>query len=125
MDELIKNNNFSAKKRGAYFLANDQVLTLVIAFLNSFRKHNPNISLCLIPFDSNINELKKIQTEYNFSIYSDEEILKWCDQTSLYLRGEILGKLRKLAVLLGEFDEFVYFDIDTVVLDNIDFSFNL
>jgi hypothetical protein len=44
------------RKRGDYFIANDNYLELAIAFLNSFRSHNPKIPLCLIPFDDNFQQ---------------------------------------------------------------------
>jgi hypothetical protein len=36
---------------GVYFLANDQILPWSKSFVRSFRAHNPDLPLCLIPFD--------------------------------------------------------------------------
>ena len=111
------------KNRGVYFLANDRVFDLAIAFLNSFRQYNPDIPLCLIPFDNEFSRIKQMQTRYNFSIYTKMEICKVCDEISKEFHGYILGAYRKLAIWEGDFEEFVYIDVDTVVLENIGFVF--
>lgn len=110
-------------RRGVYFLANDKILDLSIAFLNSFRRNNPDISLCLIPFDCNFKNLENLCDKYNFSIFEDQEILNACDQISIRFFDKIWGQFRKLAMWEGPFDEFIYIDSDTVVLSNVEFSF--
>jgi len=113
------------KSKGVYFVANDLVIDLTIAFLNSFRRFNPTVSLCLIPFKDDITEISKLKTRYNFSIYSDAEFLDYCDDISLKFHSKVIGHYRKLAIWQGPFEEFVYIDIDTLVLKNIDFVFPL
>ncbi len=115
----------NSKTKGVYFIANDKVIELTIAFLNSFRKFNPKISLCLIPFNNDISEISKLQNRYNFTIYSDQKFLDFCDIISRRFHSETIGHYRKLAIWHGSFDEFVYIDIDTLVLKNIDFVFRL
>ncbi len=111
--------------RGVYFLADDGVVELAIAFLNSFRKHNPSIALCLIPFSDNIARLKELQGAYGFSIFSNTKVYDWYDSINLKFHNKPLGHYRKLAIWEGEFDEFIYIDVDTVVLENIDFVFKM
>lgn len=110
-------------KRGVYFLANDKIQELAIAFLNSFRKFNPDIPLCLIPYDSNFKEIASLSDRYNFSIFTGNEILNICDKISNRFLDYTAGNFRKLALWEGPFDEFIYIDIDTVVLQNIEFCF--
>ena len=110
--------------RGVYFLANDAIFDLAIAFLNSFRKHNPNIPLCLIPYNADFSRLKGLQNIYKFSIYSNSEALNLCDEISVRFHNHIAGQYRKLVMWHGEFDEFIYIDTDTVVLGNVGFVFN-
>lgn len=110
-------------KRGVYFLANDKILELAIAFLNSFRKFNPDIPLCLIPYDANFQKIASLSDRYNFSIYTDNEILNQCDIISTSFFDNINGNFRKLALWEGPFDEFIYIDSDTVVLKNVEFCF--
>lgn len=113
----------STKTRGVYFLANDKVIGLAIAFLNSFRKFNPNIPLCLIPFEQDIDKLKELQSVYNFSIYADDSILNRCDEISRQIHPRTMHHYRKLAMWEGEFEQFIYIDVDTVVLSSVDFVF--
>ncbi len=113
----------SSTTRGVYFLANDSVVGLTIAFLNSFRTHNPDIPLCLIPFATDIDELKKLQSVYNFSIYTDDSILDRCDQISRQIHHVEVHHYRKLAMWEGKFEQFVYIDVDTVVLSSVEFVF--
>lgn len=110
-------------KTGVYFLADDGVFDLVVAFLNSFRKHNPEISLCLIPFSRQMQRIESLRERYRFSIYSNNEVLSHCDQVSTHFHLEVLGHYRKLACWEGPFEEFVYIDVDTVVLANVNFVF--
>jgi len=110
--------------RGVYFLANDRVIELAIAFLNSFRHYNPTIPLCLIPYASDLQEISKLAEKYKFSIFSDQEILRECDRSSECIHGRIYGEFRKQSAWMGEFDQFFYIDIDTVVLQNIEFAFS-
>ncbi|MGP9022853.1 carbohydrate binding domain-containing protein [Streptomyces sp. BR1] len=111
--------------RGVYFLANDGFLDYATAFLNSFRRFNPDLPLCLIPFADDIGELRKLQSSHGFSILDDRKVLDACDAVGRAIRGTPRGHFRKLAMWEGEFDEFAYFDSDTVVLHSADFVFDL
>ncbi len=113
------------KTRGVYFLANDRIIEITIAFLNSFRVHNPDMPMCLIPFRDDIEKLEQLKEIFGFTIYSDRNILTLSDQISLLFHNEVTGHYRKLACWHGNFDEFVYIDVDMLVLKNIDFAFGL
>lgn len=112
-------------KRGIYFLADDRILELAIAYLNSLRKFNPEVSLCLIPYVDNIKALRSLQEEYGFSILQNTRVFDFCSDISVRFQGEVFGEYRKLAMWEGEFDEFIYIDVDTIVQDNLDFVFSL
>jgi len=110
---------------GVYFLANDRVFDLAVAFLNSFRKHNPSIPLCMIPFGGSTRRLKALCETYRFDIYDNRRVLETCDRIGRKLHGKRVGEYRKLAIWKGEFDSFAYFDVDTVVLSDVRFVFAL
>ena len=112
-------------KRGVYFLANNYVIDFAIAFLNSFRSYNPDIPLCLIPYDSNYDKIAALYEKFNFTIFNDEKVINACDDISSLFPSSISGGFRKLAMWEGPFDEFIYIDVDTVVLSNLDFVFNI
>lgn len=110
-------------KRGVYFLANDVVLELSIAFLNSFRSFNPDIPLCLIPYNENYKKIYELSSKHNFFIYPNKEALSICDDISKKIFSYVSGNFRKLAMWEGPFEEFIYIDTDTVVLANVEFSY--
>ena len=109
--------------RGVYFLSDDRIINLTTAFLNSFRRYNPSIPLCLVPFNANIPKLSRLQEKYNFTIFSDNDKLSLCDRISERFHGHVVGAYRKLAMWEGEFDEFIYIDADSIVLENVGFAF--
>ena len=110
--------------KGVYFIANNEVYELTIAFLNSFRRYNSSLPLCLIPFDSNNQDIRALSEKYDFGIYDNEGVLDYCDHISLQFHGTVDGTYRKLAAWEGPFTEFVYIDVDTVVLTDVTFSFH-
>lgn len=113
-----------SNNRGVYFLANDYIFDFAVAFLNSFRTSNPDIPLCMIPFDNDIVQLGSLCSEYHFRIWQNDDILQQCDRISLSFHDHVLGHYRKLATWEGDFDEFIYIDSDTVVLKNVNFVYD-
>src|SRR6185503_12282941 len=108
-------------RRGVFFLASDSVAELAFAFLNSFRTFNADVPLCLIPFDDDIAGLRALSSQYQFVMYEDRELLRRCDSIGESLHRRRVGHYRKLAAWHGPFDEFIYIDVDTVVLADVDF----
>jgi hypothetical protein len=104
-------------------VANDAILELAIAFLNSFRFHNPSMPLCLVPYNDDVERLAQLADQYDFTIWRDHGRLSWCDDISRKFHGNAVGQYRKLAIWDGPFDEFVYIDTDTVVLTDLGFVF--
>ncbi len=109
--------------RGVYFLSNNNMLDFTIAFLNSFRAYNPVIPLCFIPYNEQVDEIVALKDVYNFEVFQDTALLKECDQMSLQLHEYVRPEYRKFAIWEGPFNEFIYIDIDTVVLDDLSFAF--
>ncbi|MBP1203665.1 hypothetical protein JOD97_001679 [Duganella sp. 1411] len=109
--------------RGVYFLANNKVYELAVAFLNSFRTHNRELDLCLIPYDQDVDRIIALKDTYAFSVFQDDHLLASCDAISEKFHGKRLGAYRKFVAWEGTFDEFIYIDLDTVVLDSVDFAY--
>lgn len=109
--------------RGVYFLANNKVFEQTVAFLRSFRTYNPNLPLCLIPYNDDYEQIAALKDTYHFSIFNDAELLKKCDEISVAFHGWVVGAYRKLATWEGMFESFLYIDVDTVVVDSVDFAF--
>jgi hypothetical protein len=116
------------QKRGMYFLANDKVIDQAVAWLNSMRAHNPDLPLCLIPYDHKSDRVRGLASRYNFSTVNDEALIAWCDSISLEFHEESCrgrGMYRKLAAWFGPFEEFLYIDLDAVILSPVDVVFPL
>lgn len=112
-------------RKGIYFLANDRLYDLVVAFLNSLREHNPDIGLCLIPYNGEVFRISRLSSSYNFVTLDDKSLLSPCDDISVNFHGKVCGHYRKLVAWNGIFDQFVYIDIDTIVLRSVSSIFSL
>jgi hypothetical protein len=109
----------AACSRGVYFIANDAVIDIAIAFLNSFRRHNAAMPLCMIPFNESIQRLQLVRERFNFEIWQDHDLLARCDDISRQFHGTVRGHYRKLVLWEGPFEEFLYLDTDTVILEDV------
>lgn len=121
---MQKECRIASNRRGVYFIANDGVIDNTIAFLNSFRAFNPRIALCLVPYDDSIDRISALESIYDFTIWRDAEHFSQCDRISMQFHGTVYGHYRKIALWEGPFDEFIYIDTDTVVLQNVNFVFD-
>jgi hypothetical protein len=110
--------------RGVYFLASDRILDLAIAFLNSFRAHNPDVPLCMIPYNPRHARVAQLASAYGFTMFPRPDLLDRCEAVGRFVLGREGGRYRKLALWEGDFDEFVYIDTDTVVLHDVTFCFD-
>ena len=105
------------------FLANDAVFRQGLAFLESFRTHNPTSPLSMIPFADDIAKFESVSKIYNFDI-RQIDTRRWDE-----LAGEFYpdagqkcrNRLRKLAVFDIKSPAVVYLDIDIVVLKDLSF----
>jgi hypothetical protein len=102
--------------QGIYILANDRVLELAIALLNSIRVVDSTLPMCLIPFDDDSVQVKRYAARFGVAIYDDRDLLLQFDDLSRRLHGKVIGQYRKLAAWFGDFEEFVFIDVDTVLL---------
>jgi hypothetical protein len=109
-------------KIGVYFSANDLVYDWAIAFLNSFRKFNPDLRLILIPFNDDCDRIFQLRSQYNFDIYIDPTF----DRLEAIGQAFELGHtpngkywFRRYAAFWGELDRFIYLDVRQVVLADL------
>jgi len=103
-------------------------LDMTVAFLNSFRHFNPLIPLCLVPYnDVDIQKLRRLASVYNFQECLDQKLFETIDRATDEIMGDDKPRhdYRKLAIWSGPFEEFLFIEVDTVVLDNIDFAWPL
>lgn len=127
--ELLREDILSIPQsnyRGVYFMASDKVLEQAKAFLNSFRHFNPKIPLTLIPYDEfDMKELVQLSQRYDYDIYFDSHLSREIDKLSEAMLGARHSHFRKLKLWSGPYYEFLFFDIDSLVLDSVDFVWPL
>jgi Mannosyltransferase putative len=115
----------TSMQRGLYFLANDSMLDMVIAFLNSVKHHNSDLPICFIPFNNTTTRCLTVAAEYGCIVWEDGGLLAKCDAiSSAFYNGTFSGQYRKLALWNGPFEEFIYIDVDTIVLSSVSFVFD-
>lgn len=106
---------------GVAILANDRVYDWLIAFLESFRRHNPELPLFVLPYDDRTAKLRGLAERYRFT-FVDHDFAE-LDRFARRLYPFQLRKrrrVRKFGALDLDLDTVIYADVDTVVLD--DFS---
>ena len=122
---------------GIYTLANDPVYDQLVALLNSIDKNvGSNLPVCVIPYNDQISKVKlEIESRPNVTLFTDLSVIKrWDDfindvweahpraKSPKYLRPSWYKGFvhRKFAAFEGEFERFVFFDADTLVMKPID-----
>jgi hypothetical protein len=102
--------------RAVVVVANDPFIDYFIPFLESFREHNPELRLIVIPFDGSTRLVRLLAPFYNFEIYDGS--FEAVDRLADMLFGEnerLRRRLRKLAAFDMDLDEFMYMDTDILV----------
>jgi hypothetical protein len=112
------------RTKGVYFLTCDAMYELSLAFLESFRHFNPQIDLFLIPYNSEVDAILRLAESYNFKVIGNCDLLRLCDVISTYFHAGPVGQYRKLMAWEGPCDDFIYIDIDTIVLNDVGFAFD-
>jgi len=113
----------AAARRGIYTMANDNVSHWLLALLASLKIMNRELPVRVIPFDSRVNIVRRMCAAFGYPLWEPAGLLARCDQI-----GEMVaprdgtwtfghGNFRRLAAFGGPFDEFIYLDADTLVLE--------
>jgi lipopolysaccharide biosynthesis glycosyltransferase len=121
MSQFESTSLSNVSKMGAYCLANDGVLEWFEAFARSFRKFHASLPLTVIPYDSSVEKLKTLQTQFAFSVL-DEAVASRFDDIAARLASQerVRGMFRKFCCFLGEYETFVFLDADIVVTQNLE-----
>jgi hypothetical protein len=110
--------------RGIYIVANDKVVDNAIALLNSSRDYDPEVTVYLIPFNDNYQEVaSQLARLHNVKVFPNLELIEqWTQKIGQIFDRDFLAlpnKMRKLVVWFGPLDEFIYIDTDIVVFEKI------
>jgi len=102
---------------GVAILANDRVVDWLIAFLESFRRHNPDLALFVLPYDDRTEKTRGLAGRYGFSFVDHDfaELDRFARTLYPYSPGK-RRRVRKFGALDLDLDTVVYADVDTVVL---------
>ncbi len=118
---------------GIYTLANDAVYDQLVALLNSIETNvDPNIPVCVIPFDDRLNRVKEeIDLRPNVTLFQDQSSIdRWENFARQFVSAHpeakrsnqshprwYRGKLhRKFVAFDGPFERFIFFDGDSLAM---------
>ncbi|MGG6267752.1 Npun_R2821/Npun_R2822 family protein [Leptolyngbya sp. AN03gr2] len=124
---------------GIYTFANDVVYDQLVALLNSIEANvDPAIPVCIIPYDDQLDRVRsEIEKRPNVTLFENAESIQYWENFATRAWGSHrkaqriwkergwsgtyrLERHRKLCCLDGEFDQFIYFDADTLALSSLD-----
>ncbi|MBK1987210.1 sugar transferase [Sphaerospermopsis aphanizomenoides BCCUSP55] len=118
--------------KGICTLGNDYVFDQLVALLNSIDVFlGSEIPVCIYPFDEQTQRIaQEIAKRPNVFLYDDQESIQRWDQfmleaspASMTRKYRIYGGHRRFCAFDAPFDEFVYLDADTLVMDSLDLVF--
>lgn len=124
---------------GIYTLANDVVYDQLVALLNSIEANaGKQFPVCVIPYNDNLERVKaEIATRDNVTLFDDSASLaRWGEFGSRIYKSHTRSqkiiqerglknkyrpeRFRKLCCLDGNFDKFIFFDADTLLMQPLD-----
>lgn len=111
-------------KRGIYVVANNRVADQAIALLSSLRRHDDDVPVILIPFDTDFEQIFDVlHHEFGVELFPD---LAFVDEFTQIIADifpkdflKLPNKLRKLITWFGPLDEFLYIDTDILWFEPI------
>lgn len=105
---------------GVAILANDRVQDWLIAFLESFRQHNPDLALFVLPYDDRTEKVRALAERYRFTFVDHDFTALDRFARRLYPFHPVKRRrVRKFGALDLDLDTVIYADVDTVVLHDL------
>lgn len=104
-------------------MGNDAVFEQALAFLESFRIHNPRLKLAMIPFADDIQKIERLAPIFDFEILK-LDTSRWDEMAHDFYPGvetKYKNRLRKLAIFDLDHPAVMYIDLDTVILQDLTF----
>ncbi|MBH8551239.1 sugar transferase [Nostocaceae cyanobacterium CENA357] len=118
---------------GICTLGNDYVFDQLVALLNSIDAIlGAETPVCIYPFDEQMQRIsKEISQRPNVFIYDNQDVINRWDQFMLEAspasmnrdKYRIYGGHRRFCAFDGPFDNFIYMDADTLVMNSLDLVF--
>jgi len=110
---------------GVAILASDGIYEWLLPFLESYRRHNPDLPTYLIPFDARMERTTRAAAAYGVQMAPGD--LGPVDRLGFiaypHYRRRYRNRLRKFHSLSLPLDEVLYIDIDTIVYRDLSVLF--
>jgi len=104
---------------GVYLLASDAVWRWTSACAESLRSFNPELRVVVIPYTDELRIIKRLCAVHRFELWKGPDFA-WVDRLGKRLGGPAPRHMRKLAAFDGPLEHFLYLDVDTVVLMDLE-----
>ena len=108
---------------GVFVLANDVVARWLSAFVRSFRTYNPELPLCLIPFDESSSECERLIRGAGGTLFREHAIFAELERIGALLETGVTPTgprwFRRYAAFFGPFEYFAYLDCRMVILGDL------
>lgn len=109
------------KKYGVYCLANDDFIEWFQMFARSLRHFNPTLPLTVIPYNTKVERLKRLASQFHFDLVPESEAARFdALEARVMNQGRFAGMFRKWASFFGNYDEFIFLDADIAVTMPLD-----
>lgn len=127
-------------KIGIYILANDAVYDQFVALLNSLEVNGAkDLPVCVIPYDNQLDKIKQeIALRNQVTLFDNPASIKFWEDfaTQAWISHKTAQKLlrtqagksvprlsmhRKFCAFDGDFEKFIYFDADTLLMSSLDY----
>jgi hypothetical protein len=103
---------------GVICLANDRVLEHLIALCRSLRKHDPELSMTVVPFDNRLDCTRAVVADFGYDMFDGLSLAEmdrvgsryWPDGTGMP------HIMRKFCAFWAAYQTFLFLDADIVVL---------
>lgn len=108
-----------------YTMASDAMLAYAAVFFESFRRYNPTLPLWVIPYDT-CDKIAPLAKRYGARMVKRDfrDFDAWAatlfDRPIFYGLIDISRRLRKFAAFESAASEFMYIDLDSIVLSSLD-----
>ena len=116
MPPALNHPNLRLSERGVYCLANDEFIEWFQMFARSLRHFSPTLPLTVIPYDTRIEQLQRLRSQFQFELVPEAEAARFDALEPKIMRmGRYAGMFRKWASFFGAYDEFMFLDSDIAV----------
>jgi len=103
---------------GVVCLANDRMLEHLIALCSSLRKHDPDLSVTVLPFDDRLDSTRAVVADFGYTMFDGPSLAEmdaagsryWADGTGMP------HIMRKFCAFWTAYQTFLFLDADIVVL---------